>query len=110
VEISHDEAVALVATAGFDITSCRGVWLCPPGVPLDAPFDVTAIVQRAVLAASDPRQSFVWWLEARKGTEAPESQVVQERAHALFDSHWHRRVHRAARRADGTLPESVSLA
>jgi SAM-dependent methyltransferase len=109
VELPYDEARALVELAGFDVTSCRGVWRCPAGRPLDAALDVPSILDRAVRAADDPAESFVWWIEANKRDETPDAGSVQRAARRAFAAHWPARVHRAARRVDGTLPDLVPV-
>ncbi len=114
IEFSPSEAVELLTTAGFDVQVCRGVWQCADDAdglpePLDASFDLHAIIRRSVRAAADPDHSFVWWIEATVGSVPVDRDAVRTFVDACFERHWHDRIHRHARRPDGSIPVSVSV-
>lgn len=106
VETSPDEAAEVLRLAGFEVTSCRGQWLCIDGdgvlLPLmPEPGDVAEVLRRAVLATSAPERSFCWWIEAKRSELPPPADANQLRTHvsALIDSLWDDRVSRGAWRA-----------
>jgi SAM-dependent methyltransferase len=114
IELSPTEAVELLRIAGFDVQVCRGVWQCADtpddGIEsLDASFDMHALIRRSVRAADDADHSFVWWIEATAGAAPVDRAAVRAFVDALFDRHWHDRVHRHARRPDGSIPPTVRV-
>jgi SAM-dependent methyltransferase len=113
VETSPDEAAEVLRLAGFEVTSCRGQWLCIDAdgslLPLmPEPDDVAEVLRRSVLATTAPERSFCWWIEAQRSESAPPVDAVQLRIHVagLIDSLWDDRVARGAWRA---MPGATGL-
>ena len=113
VETSPAEAIEVLRLAGFDVTSCRGQWLCLDEdgtlLPLlPEPDDTAEVLRRAVLATAAPERSFCWWIEARRVDAPPPVDTTALTAHvaALIASLWDDRVSRGAWRAE---PGSVGL-
>ena len=110
IEFTPGEAAELVELAGFDVQSVRGVWLCrDPGSGEVLPFDAfeaalpaEEVVRRIQLAPRFPEHSFVWWLEARRSTRAPDADRLRARHAEIFGHAWPERTNRL-RRHVGTL-------
>jgi SAM-dependent methyltransferase len=71
LEFRVDEITDLVAMAGFDVESVRGLWQCYDRqqhrvLPLDPGADEAENARRADAATHDPEDAFVWWLTARR--------------------------------------------
>jgi len=70
LELTVSEAVHLVSAAGFSVTSVHGIWLCEGD--LFKRFEIFDLQdeletqQRLSVAKSKPRESFIWWIVAKK--------------------------------------------
>lgn len=99
VELTPDEASALLDAAGFSVERMKGVWLCRHGgelLPLGPDPMATgagAPVRRYALASKRPDDSFIWWAEARKVGD-PDAAALTRAVHRLFEDHWPERVAR----------------
>jgi SAM-dependent methyltransferase len=99
VEFTPDEAEFLLTSAGFEIATMKGLWLCRHRgqlLPLAPPgdFDGTlSVLRRMVLATSRPSDSFIWWAEARKVGE-PDIPAMRDIVRKIFESNWEERVGR----------------
>jgi SAM-dependent methyltransferase len=96
VEFRVDEITQLVELAGFDVESIRGLWQCYDPVqhrllPLDPRGDDTD-QRRVACGETDPENSFVWWLTARRSEREGDFQRIDDV------------VRRAADEAFSTLP------
>lgn len=101
VEFSPTEASALLELAGFDVVSCRGLWLGadPSGNPLpllpDAD-DLDEFLRRSVLAATSPDRSFCWWVEACRTERPVDVDALIDHVTHLVGGLWPERVNRGA--------------
>lgn len=91
VELTVDEAVALVTAAGFDVERVAGILLCRDGrsgamLPIDALSEVSpsSLVFRSVAATDDPANSYLWWIEATRADRAPDTGAVE----AIISRYW----------------------
>lgn len=99
VELTPDDASGLLASAGFEVVTMKGIWLCrqsgklmdlePPGTVKGAP----QVLERMMLATNRPEDSFLWWAEARKVTE-PDVAALERSVGSIFADHWEERVGR----------------
>jgi hypothetical protein len=99
VELTPDDASGLLASAGFELVTMKGIWLCrdsgklmdlePPGTVAGAP----QVLERMMLATNRPEDSFLWWAEARKVTE-PDVAALERSVDSIFTDHWEERVGR----------------
>lgn len=102
IEFTPAEAAELVALAGFDVTSVRGIWLCRDPdtgaiLPLDpyaAGIPADELLRRVQLAARHPDDAFVWWLEARRTARTPDAERLRARHAAIFRVAWPERCRR----------------
>lgn len=101
IELSPAEAQELVELAGFEVTACRGYWLCAeadgtvlPLLPDGGGFP--EYLRRVVLAADRPEQSFCWWLEARRTESEVDAAALSARVAQLVAQLWDDRVNRGA--------------
>ena len=102
IEYAADEARDLVALAGFDVTSLRGIWLVRDPrtkhlLPLDPysslalPFAIRGRIRRA---EDDPENSFVWWLEAVRTERPADREGLYRRQAEIFAAAWPERLNR----------------
>ena len=99
VELAPAEASRLLALAGFETVTMKGVWLCrrdgvlldlqPPGSVAGAP----EVLERMMKAGARPEDSFVWWAEARKVGE-PDVAGLTRAVRTVFADHSGERVGR----------------
>ncbi len=99
VELTPHDASVLLAAAGFEVVTMKGIWLCrnsgklmdlePPGTVAGAP----QVLARMMLATNRPEDSFLWWAEARKVSE-PDVVALERSVGAIFAEHWEERVGR----------------
>jgi SAM-dependent methyltransferase len=102
IELTPQEARDLVALAGFETTSLRGIWLCrDPETGASLPLDTHAadigrddVLRRVQLAARYPEHSFIWWLEARRTGATPNAPALRQRHAEIFRIAWPERCHR----------------
>lgn len=75
LELSAQEMIALLNAAGFFVESVQGIWACAEGMTRYD--DLTSLTEdaerRQMIAGSDPTNSFIWWIVARKGAEPKEN-------------------------------------
>src|SRR5665213_2789418 len=99
IEFTPDEAIDLLALAGFDVVTMKGIWLCRQAgelLPLEPPGTVEGsadVLRRMILATQRPEDSFIWWAEARKARE-PDVEGLGSAVRAIFDANWRERVGR----------------
>jgi SAM-dependent methyltransferase len=99
VELTPGDASDLLAAAGFEVVTMKGIWLCrdsgklldlePPGTVAGAP----QVLERMMLATNRPEDSFLWWAEARKVT-TPDIAALEHAVGSIFNDHWEERVGR----------------
>lgn len=89
LELTSDEATALLEAAGFEVLEVRGVWLVIDPVSMRR-FDITSCREgelspelRTFQAVSNPEKSFIWWINARKKSPADEK-LVRDRTSDIF--------------------------
>lgn len=99
IELTPDEATRLLSLAGFAVDHMKGVWLCRTGgvlldlEPSESLLHPGGYTHRIALAAQRPRDSFIWWAEARKVTD-PDVPGLWRAVTDLFDAAWPERVGR----------------
>lgn len=101
IELTVPEITSLVELAGFDVTTVAGIWLCrDPRTGRVLPFEPEAErtdwspVERLVAARSDPRNSFLWWLEGRRADRTPRADDVRHEIARIFAAAWPERIGR----------------
>ncbi len=111
-ELRVDEIVQLTEMAGFKVERVKGLWLCydsdrhqllplEPANPADRD---PAAAWRATAARDNPEDSFIWWLEATPGPNAPRpiaeiesvAQAIYDRAYATATTRWFSNVGRVS--------------
>jgi SAM-dependent methyltransferase len=114
VELTVAEANKLATLSGFDVVRTRGIWLCrDPRTGRVLPFDPNiqddwTQPERLIVAAGEPDNSFIWWIEARRSARAPDVEGLRAEMSRIFESAWPERVQRLLvavgsieRRSDG---------
>lgn len=101
VELTVDEAVALITRAGFDVDSVKGIFTCRDrrsGALLSiehlsetAP---NSVVQRCVEATEDPRNAYIWWIQARKSRRPFDEAAVKKTIAQYWSIGWPERLNR----------------
>jgi SAM-dependent methyltransferase len=91
IELEVDEIVELLELAGFVDVDVKGIWLCYDRdrarmLPLDVfgggedwPWQ-----RRVIEAENRPRDSFIWWAEARNDDVRGDSAAVKRRVHEIY--------------------------
>ena len=81
LELTVDEAVALLTSAGFEVLEVHGLWLVIDPSTNKA-MDIfsckegeLSIDDRNKLAAENPDRSFIWWINARKKQPANKNKL-----------------------------------
>lgn len=89
LELTCDEAVALLEAAGFNVFEIHGIWLVIDPHSLRC-FDFStckegelSYTSRQSLASSNPDKSFIWWINARK-ERAANVELVRQLSEQLF--------------------------
>lgn len=92
VELEVDEIVELLELAGFVDIDMKGIWLCYDReraqlLPLDAHGgrDEWPWRRRVIEADQRPRDSFIWWAEARNGAGRGDTAAVTRRAREIYE-------------------------
>ncbi len=92
VELEVDEIVELLELAGFEDIDVKGVWLCydrerAEHMRLDllGGGDEWPWQRRVLEAEERPRDSFIWWAEARNGQRRGDPAAVRRRVQAFYD-------------------------
>ena len=99
VELNPDEAINLLTLSGFQVEVMKGVWLCRQHgelLPLEPKWGAEGakeVLDRMMLAAARPTDSFIWWAEARK-VGRPEPAALDTAIHKIFADNWEERVSR----------------
>lgn len=95
IEFTPDEACKLAALAGFDVTKIRGIWLCrQPDTGLIMPHSPSipvaewGVIERLLAAPHHPKDSFIWWLEARKSARKPDRKALTDEVNRIFALAW----------------------
>ncbi|MDQ2801597.1 MAG: class I SAM-dependent methyltransferase [Pseudomonadota bacterium] len=116
IELTIAEIRQLLALAGFEVSKTAGIWLCQdPRSGRLLPFDPNvaeldwSITERLIAARDRPEQSFIWWIEARRGGQDPDRDGVERLMAETFRAHWPERIrrlhvpdaHRITTRPDG---------
>jgi hypothetical protein len=101
IEFTPHEAKRLLELGGFRVSALKGMWLCrdpqtgkllslaPIGVDSD-----WSLFERLLLAESDPNNSFLWWIEARKIDCPPDRNVMLAFITGVFSKAWPERCSR----------------
>jgi SAM-dependent methyltransferase len=91
VELTVDEAVAVVTAAGFDVQRVAGIFLCRDArsgdvLPIDGTADIStpSLVFRSVAAIDDAENAYLWWIEAVRAEREPETAKVLD----IIASYW----------------------
>ncbi len=112
VELTPDEAAALVTLAGFEVTKLAGIWLCRDprsgrvmAFNSNQPDPDWSVTERLVAASAQPADSFIWWLEARRTNRPPDLAALRERIAAIFARAWPERIQRLIVYADRTVDQ-----
>jgi len=89
LEFRPDEILELVELAGFEDAQIRGLWLCfdrerNEFLPLDRASRSWPSERRAKEAAGRPEDSFVWWLEAQRGSAEVDEERLSDRVEEIF--------------------------
>lgn len=87
-ELTVDEALRFLRLAGFVDPIVRGLWLCYDRdqhsfLPLDPDFSNEDWKRRIELGETRPEDSFVWWIEAVRGTEPPVRPALDHAVHEV---------------------------
>jgi SAM-dependent methyltransferase len=92
LELEVDEIVELLELAGFVDIDMKGVWLCYDrerdqmmGLDLPGGGDEWSWHRRVLEAEERPRDSFIWWAEARNGYERGDADAVRRRVREIYD-------------------------
>ena len=92
IELEVEEIVELLELAGFVDIDVKGIWLCyDRDRALVLPLDVFAggddwpWRRRVIEAERRPRDSFIWWAEARNGDGKNEAAAVRRRVREIYD-------------------------
>jgi predicted SAM-dependent methyltransferase len=115
IEFTPDEILELLRLAGFVDAEIRGLWLCfdesrQRFLRLDDLAEEGSWPQsrRLEKGRSRPNDCFIWWVEAVRGTQAPERSALEGRLAEMYEPY---RLHRLGRfqhqigklrRSDGT--------
>lgn len=94
IEFTPDEARRLAELSGFEVTAMKGIWIARdpdtgrvlPLSPNDSPADWPA-VERIAAASSNPNDSLIWWMEARK-TGTPRPDELKSFVDGIFETAW----------------------
>ncbi len=100
VELTPKEARALAELAGFDVVRLVGLWLCrEPTTGRMMKFDPFgsedqwSLIERVLAAESNPEDSFLYWLVARKARD-PQPDALAAQMHSIFRTAWPERQRR----------------
>ncbi len=103
VELAAAEIVELLELAGFDVLEVRGLWSCTIGertLELEEGLaDPSILTRRIAEGPTRPDDSFVWWINARRGVREPRPDELERRVRQLFREHWEIRVSRGLMRS-----------
>ena len=91
MELSVDEIVFALETAGFYDVKVKGVWLCYDKdqhrfLPLEPNSKKSwlSYEKRIELSKDRPEDCFVWWVEAHKSNQKPNKTKIQDRLNEIF--------------------------
>ena len=92
LELEVDEIVELLELAGFVDIDVKGVWLCYDRaraqmmrLDLEGGGDEWPWERRVLEAEQRPRDSFIWWVEARNGQQRGDAAAVRRRVGEIYD-------------------------
>ena len=101
VELTPQEATELATLAGFHVTEVKGLWLCKSQrtgklFKFDdmSRYGEGGITHRLNAAQKHPDDSFLWWIEARKGKHLPNEVRLKERMKEIWNQNWPERCQR----------------
>ncbi len=101
VELTVDEAIALLTAAGFDVDRVAGILLCRDALSGEilsidnlADSHPRSAVFRSVAAAADPANSYLWWIEAVRADRAPDTKKVDALIAEAWAIGWPERMNR----------------
>lgn len=101
VELTVDEAVALITHAGFDVLSVKGIFTCRDrnsrellSIERISETAPNSSIQRCVEATGDPHNSYIWWIEARKGHRSFDEIAVRKVIEQYWTIGWPERLNR----------------
>ncbi len=102
VELTTAEAVAATEMAGFDVVAVKGIWLCrDPDTGLVLPFQhnnegTVSLEERLIGGVAQPERAFLWWIEARRASRAPDQAALRDYLTAIFQKAWPERITRSS--------------
>ena len=92
IELEIDEIVELLGLAGFIDVDVKGIWLCydrdqARTLPLEVfgGGDQWPWRKRIAEATDRPKDSFIWWAEARNDSRRGEAAAVRRRVREIYD-------------------------
>ena len=101
IEFTVPEMRELLSAAGFDVTLCKGIFLCrDPRSGTLLPFDTEdadppfSILERCVLGADAAEQSYIWWIHAVRTLRAPDMARLSTLVDQCWDVAWPERMQR----------------
>ena len=101
IELTATEARELMTLAGFVDVETTGLWLCrDPQTGRPLPLEPTGQDDswrwRVTEADARPEDSFVWWIECRRGDAPPDETALRDRCLLLWRDVWPRVVGRVS--------------
>lgn len=94
IEFTPDEARRLAELSGFEVTSMKGIWICrDPDTGKILPLDPNATVvnwpaiERCTAATTNPDDSLIWWMEAKKSAKPKPAELKLE-VDRIFATAW----------------------
>jgi len=102
VELTVNETIQLMEMAGFDVTKCAGIWLCrDPRSHRMLPLDPNCLdsewtlIERVLAARDNPQDSFLWWIEGKRNSKAPDVLGLHNQMQQIFAEAWPERTQRS---------------
>jgi SAM-dependent methyltransferase len=101
IELELPEIEQLLGLAGFDVEERQGLWLCEePATGQLLPFadfeprGPWPLLRRVRDAASAPESAFIWWVQARRSSRAPDAAGLRKRIAEICAVAWPERLNR----------------
>lgn len=109
IEYTPRQMSAIVKAAGFEVGTVKGLLLCRQnGKVIHDPYEFSRIDQRRIRdAKTRPKDSFIWWMEARKTKKFGASRLrkLLDRTNHAYE----RQVAKTARRKEKVERESAGI-
>jgi len=103
IEFTPEEATTMLKLAGFDVIDVYGIWTCIDpktntlmdfeGVSSESPLTKST---RSALATKHPKESFIWWIEAKKTNRGPKKKELRDKVYTIFNKAWVERKSRTS--------------